>query len=469
MIRVLRSKEATFVLSNLVIDPNEVYVNEPVTISVDVTNMGLTDGTYTVMLKIDDEVENTAVFIEAAKEEPITKTVTFTVTRGVPRTYSVEVNGLIGSFTVYKFVVSNLVISPTEAGINELVTVSANISIIGDVKGTYTYPIMLKIDDTVTFTVTRDVSGTYSVEVDKLNGSFEVTTKLVIRSMNDVITTGVYNSTSHTYTIEADAIQVVDSITLPLDGVTPRNVEFHATNGFVVDSGVTISANGGSIFSPPRGYYCSAGSGGTVLINASDVTINGSISSNGGYIGLTHRHWRYHDLAGSGGTIAITANNITMSGSIVSNGGGAGYNSYAGDGGTIRITADDIVIASISANGGSSCSGYGRGGKGGTVEITATNAKVLGVISADGGEGTNPTSYPVGGDIELTIDTFEVSGLITANSGGYCWYGIEHYVRGGNITTYYTTIIPVNEPTTETHYSATGDPPGTITFVYTPL
>lgn len=102
------------------------------------------------------------------------------------------------------------------------------------------------------------------------------------------------------------------------------------------------------------------------------------------------------------------------------------------------------------------------------MEITATNAKVLGVISADGGEGTYPTSHPVGGDIEITTDTFEVSGLITANGGCYWWDG-KKYLHGGNITTYYTTIIPADEPTTQAHYSATGTPPGTITFVDTSL
>jgi hypothetical protein len=39
-------------LSNLVISPTEVYVGQPVSISVDATNIGQTAGSYTVTMEV---------------------------------------------------------------------------------------------------------------------------------------------------------------------------------------------------------------------------------------------------------------------------------------------------------------------------------------------------------------------------------------------------------------------------------
>ena len=88
---------AEFKLSNLVIDPTEVEPKETVTISVVVTNVGGLEGTYTVTLKINNIVEATK---DVTLVGGATETVTFTVSRDIEGTYSVEVEELTGSFTV---------------------------------------------------------------------------------------------------------------------------------------------------------------------------------------------------------------------------------------------------------------------------------------------------------------------------------------------------------------------------------
>jgi parallel beta-helix repeat protein len=89
--------EATFTSSDLSISPTEAGAGETITISVQVTNTSSCPGSYTVTLKINDVVEATReMILEAGASEEVT----FTTARDEAGTYSVDVNGLEGSFTV---------------------------------------------------------------------------------------------------------------------------------------------------------------------------------------------------------------------------------------------------------------------------------------------------------------------------------------------------------------------------------
>ena len=88
---------ALFTSSNLSISPIEVYIGEPIIISILITNAGDAAGSYKVTLKIDG--------VEEAREEitlnaGASRKITFTTSKNVAKTYSVDVNGLSGSFTV---------------------------------------------------------------------------------------------------------------------------------------------------------------------------------------------------------------------------------------------------------------------------------------------------------------------------------------------------------------------------------
>ena len=88
---------AAFACSNLSISPGEVNIGEAVTISVMVANTGTAFGTYKVTLKINGVVEETKdITLNAGASEKVT----FTMVKDVAGTYSVEVDGLKGSFTV---------------------------------------------------------------------------------------------------------------------------------------------------------------------------------------------------------------------------------------------------------------------------------------------------------------------------------------------------------------------------------
>lgn len=127
---------AEFEVSDLIISPEEVNPGQPVAISCTVTNIGSQAGSYTVFLGGDFMAQQT---ITLAPGE--SKTVAFTVTPMVAKTYSVSVDGLYGSFVattmpVADIRVSNLVISPTEVYVGELVTISIQVTNYGTAAGT---------------------------------------------------------------------------------------------------------------------------------------------------------------------------------------------------------------------------------------------------------------------------------------------------------------------------------------------
>jgi len=88
---------AAFSVSNLSVQPAEIQPEEVVTIMVLIANTGGTEGSYSVVLKINDAKEaEKRVTIAAGKS----RDVSFTVTREETGSYDVAVDGLSASFTV---------------------------------------------------------------------------------------------------------------------------------------------------------------------------------------------------------------------------------------------------------------------------------------------------------------------------------------------------------------------------------
>ncbi len=89
------SAQSDLVVSDLTISQDSVKEGETVYITAVVT--ADTDGTYTLILKINDELKETKD-VELTAEDP--QTVSFTVTGGPPGDYIVDLNGFPGYFTV---------------------------------------------------------------------------------------------------------------------------------------------------------------------------------------------------------------------------------------------------------------------------------------------------------------------------------------------------------------------------------
>jgi subtilase family serine protease len=93
----IERRRARFKVRDLRISPGTVRPRKPVTVSARVENVGDVRGTYDVKLKVKGRVVQTkSVTLAAGKST----SVRFTVVEEIKGDYEVEVNGLVGSFTV---------------------------------------------------------------------------------------------------------------------------------------------------------------------------------------------------------------------------------------------------------------------------------------------------------------------------------------------------------------------------------
>jgi len=114
-----------------------------------------------------------------------------------------------------------------------------------------------------------------------------------------------------------------------------------------------IGGSGGGGAGGTNTYVGGAGGGGggaVVIASSGSITVNGSISANGGagasYSSINTNGYASGGGGGSGGSIRLIANTISGNGGITANGGGAGngYNSGgAGAVGRIRFEASSVL------------------------------------------------------------------------------------------------------------------------------
>ena len=91
----IMARPASFTLSEFSVMPHIVQVGEPVTAGITVTNIGGCEGSYTVVLKVNDVIEDSKEITLAIGES---QEVSFEVIRESAGDYSVDVNGHTASF-----------------------------------------------------------------------------------------------------------------------------------------------------------------------------------------------------------------------------------------------------------------------------------------------------------------------------------------------------------------------------------
>ena len=122
-------KPAEFEITDLIISPTSVIAGEPVSISAIVANVGEESGSYSVNLNIDEELRET---INITLSGGATKNVEFEITDLTAGSYSVEVDGQSGSYTVEAAVeaskdikVYSMFVSPYEVWEGDTVAIKA--------------------------------------------------------------------------------------------------------------------------------------------------------------------------------------------------------------------------------------------------------------------------------------------------------------------------------------------------------
>ena len=94
------AEEAKFEASNLVIEPSPALTGQTVSVTVDITNTGGTEGTYNVILLVngvEESSENVSLSPGASEK------VTFNLTRDIAGEYEIEAAGLRCELIVVNF------------------------------------------------------------------------------------------------------------------------------------------------------------------------------------------------------------------------------------------------------------------------------------------------------------------------------------------------------------------------------
>lgn len=169
--------------SNLKVSPSEVEVDQPVTITANLENVAEAQTTYHCCLVCQGkEVEAKDVTVAGGSTEKVS----FALSQATPGVYKVELLGFSRSFTVVKpvkpaeFKVVNLDIAPNPVKVGGQTTITISVENVGEATGTYEATLLLDgevyqtsdvtlvggASKPVSFPVTKDSPGSYSVEVD---------------------------------------------------------------------------------------------------------------------------------------------------------------------------------------------------------------------------------------------------------------------------------------------------------------
>ena len=186
------TKPATFIFSDLTINPDEAFVGEAVQISVNVTNIGDTEGNQTLNLQINSVIKDS---INMTLSGHTNETAQFTDIELDEGTFNVTIGDLTGAFLIKpappessKIILSNLKTDPYEGWVGDNITVTASAQNPTNELDRMTVRVM--VDDvlvqsqlieveagatqTVQFTVNASSEGKHAVKLNTLSGSFVI-------------------------------------------------------------------------------------------------------------------------------------------------------------------------------------------------------------------------------------------------------------------------------------------------------
>ena len=227
-------KPAEFTLGNLTIQPSEAEVNQPITIKVNVTNVGEELGTYTLNLTINGVVEETRIIQLLGGNSTVEE---FIVIKDTVGTYSVRIGDLTGTFNIVapppapqprpaEFAVYGLTINPYEGWVNDTIRISFFVRNVGGESGSASLDLTIRDSTSLLYlqTITVELSagsattesvtfkpnstGTYYVAVERVDGTYQSLTG----------TFQIVPTDMHTLTISASAI----NLEFKLDGETKK-------------------------------------------------------------------------------------------------------------------------------------------------------------------------------------------------------------------------------------------------------
>jgi hypothetical protein len=164
--------------------PATALIGQDIAVSVNVTNIAGSGGTYSAVLMVDG-AQNQEKSVSLAAGE--TKTVEFTISGAAEGTHIVALDNLQASFVLSSPIeLSNLAINRTQAQIGEPIGITVNVANIANHSESYSVALLIngatagtKTDQldggaatSLLFEVTEPTEGAYQVSLGNLNGSF---------------------------------------------------------------------------------------------------------------------------------------------------------------------------------------------------------------------------------------------------------------------------------------------------------
>jgi hypothetical protein len=179
-----------FSVSNLTITPNKVKVGEQVSISIIVSNNGVQQSKYSVVLRIGGVVEN---ITDLTLPPGASQTASFTVVKDSPGDYYADIDGLGGFFTVIpltppSFTVTTFSVGPERVRQGQPVVITASVINTGELTGSHSLILRIKgiaesqkdvvlgpsKTENVEFQIIKDTPGFYPVSLENWTGKFVV-------------------------------------------------------------------------------------------------------------------------------------------------------------------------------------------------------------------------------------------------------------------------------------------------------
>jgi len=260
--------KATFEVSNLTIDPQEVESGQSATVSVEIVNTGGAEGSYPAMLKINGiqvDEKNVTVGPGAVQQ------VTFSVTRTESGSCNIDVNGLTATLRVLtpaEFKVESFVVSPTEVTEGGSCTVTANVTNAGEVEGDYEAILIVNdgVQETKTMTIgagdTKSVSfnlvmnqaGTYNLSIGTERGILTVVEAPVVYKPSPPVVPPVTRLL--TYSSDSFYYKISYPPTFRVKDEDPYTVLIESTSG-----GITVLVDKLSVSETPEAYFDAVAAG----------------------------------------------------------------------------------------------------------------------------------------------------------------------------------------------------------------
>ena len=270
------TKEAELQLSNLVTNRKEAEVGEPITVSVSATNIGDTNGEFSLELFVNNQERATrTIQLDGGK----TSRVQFEIVENVEAEYVVKIGTLSTSFRITseaqpvkpaEFQVTDLTVNPSSVLSDEVVAVSVMVTNIGEATGDYTVTLRIEgvtrgtravslagqATEVVEFEITESNSGTHNVEVGNMFESF-IVESLASASPDTKLSRMIVNPyevwSGETVNIRAKADNLVNE---------PGSLRVRLLIGGVVEATKTFSLEAGATDVPIE-FLVTAGSGPT--------------------------------------------------------------------------------------------------------------------------------------------------------------------------------------------------------------